>query len=235
MAKVYLSPSNQTANTYAYGNTTEDVQCGRIAEACKIALERSGVLVMVGQYDTMENRCKASDAFGADVHVPIHTNAFNKKVMGTRIFSYDKKGKGWQYANKVFEVLAPVTPGKSENVKAYPGLYEVKKPKAPTVYIEVEFHDTVDGAKWIIEHTVDIGEAIAKGLCNALGVKFVPVQSPDTGEAMVDRKQYDAMVADLTAQLQEQKEKYTEMEACMQAFRTRVLNAVEIFDNGKAC
>ena len=32
MAKrVYLSPSDQRRNTYAVGDTTEDVQCGRIA------------------------------------------------------------------------------------------------------------------------------------------------------------------------------------------------------------
>ena len=59
MAKVYLSPSDQRSNAYAYGNTTEDVQCGKIAEACKTALERSGVDVKVGQYDTMANRCVA--------------------------------------------------------------------------------------------------------------------------------------------------------------------------------
>ena len=41
MAKVYLSPSNQTDNRYAYGNTTEAVQCGKIADACRIALELS--------------------------------------------------------------------------------------------------------------------------------------------------------------------------------------------------
>lgn len=46
--KVYLSPSDQRRNTYAVGSTTEDVQCGRIAAACKAALERSGVEVMVG-------------------------------------------------------------------------------------------------------------------------------------------------------------------------------------------
>ena len=33
MPKVYLSPSNQTENRYAYGNTNEAEQCGRIAEA----------------------------------------------------------------------------------------------------------------------------------------------------------------------------------------------------------
>ena len=39
--KVYLSPSDQTKNTYAYGNTNEAVQCGRIAEATKKALKRN--------------------------------------------------------------------------------------------------------------------------------------------------------------------------------------------------
>lgn len=92
MKKVYLSPSSQKENAYAYGNTTEDIQCGKIAKACKVALERSGVSVKLGQYDTMANRCAASDAFGADLHVPIHTNACNGKVTGTRIFCYDMSG-----------------------------------------------------------------------------------------------------------------------------------------------
>ena len=33
------------------------------------------------------------------------------------------------------------------------------------MYCECEFHDTIQGARWIVEHTTDIGEAIAKGLC----------------------------------------------------------------------
>lgn len=186
MPKVYLSPSNQTANTYSYGNTTEAIQCGRIAEECRKALVRNGVEVMVGQYDTMANRCKASDKFGADIHVPIHTNAFNEEVSGTRIFCYEMKGKGYEYAKKVFDVLAPITIGTSENIKAAPHLFEVKTPKAPTVYIEVDFHDVPETAKWIISHTTIIGEAIAKGICDALGVEFKMVESPDTGEAESD-------------------------------------------------
>lgn len=195
MAKIYLSPSDQRSNTYATGNTTEATQCGYIAEACRKALVRSGQEVMVGQYDTMENRCKESNNFKADVHVPIHTNAFNAKVMGTRIFSYDTKGKGWQYANEVFKVLAPLTIGTSENVKAAPQLYEVKTPAAPTVYIECEFHDSVEGAQWIIAHTEEIGEAIAEGLCNALGEKFVPAGGAVADGDVVSRAEYEALLA----------------------------------------
>lgn len=184
MPKVYLSPSNQTDNRYAYGNTTEDVQCGKIAEACRAALVRSGVEVMVGQYDTMGNRCAASDRFGADLHVPIHTNAYNGKTSGTRIFCYSMDGAGYKACKAVFDVLAPYTPGTSENIKANPSLYEVKNPKAPTVYIEVDFHDVPDVAKWIIENTNGIGEKIAEGLCNALGVAYAKPEAEESTDTI---------------------------------------------------
>lgn len=177
MAKrVYLSPSDQRRNTYAVGDTTEDVQCGRIAAACKAALERSGVEVMVGQYDTMANRVAASNRFKADLHVPIHTNAANGKATGTHLFCYssDRNSAGYKACQAVLDVLGPVTPGAPDVIRAYPALYEVKHPAATTVYIEVDFHDVPAVAEWIIANTTVIGEAIAEGLCKALGVSFVP-------------------------------------------------------------
>lgn len=172
--RVYLSPSDQRRNTYAVGNTTEDVQCGRIAAACKAALERSGVEVMVGQYDTMANRVAVSNKFGADLHVPIHTNAANGKATGTHIFCYDadRNSAGYKACRAVLDVLGPLTPGTPDVIRAYPTLYEVKHPAATTVYIEVDFHDVPSVARWIIDNTELLGETIAKGLCAALGVPF---------------------------------------------------------------
>ena len=40
--KIYISPSNQDANAYAYGNTNEMEQCNRIAEALEKHLKRNG-------------------------------------------------------------------------------------------------------------------------------------------------------------------------------------------------
>lgn len=204
MAKrVYLSPSDQRRNTYAVGSTTEDVQCGRIAAACKTALERSGVEVMVGQYAPMADRVAASNRFKADLHVPIHTNAANGKATGTHLFCYsntkdakgnyiiDKNSAGYKACKSVLDVLGPLTPGTPDVIRAYPTLYEVKHPAAPTVYIEVDFHDVPRVAEWIIANTTVIGETIAKGLCNALGVKFVP--SEDTPEPVPVQVEYEVM------------------------------------------
>lgn len=194
MAKrVYLSPSDQRRNTYAVGDTTEAIQCGRIAEACKAALERSGVEVMLGQYDTMQNRVAASNRFKADLHVPIHSNACNGKASGTHLFCYsgDRNSAGYKACQEVLDVLGPVTPGAPDVIRAYPALYEVKHPAATTVYIEVDFHDVPGVAQWIIDNTTLIGETIAKGLCNALGVKFVP--GDDAPEPVPVQVEYEVM------------------------------------------
>ena len=171
--KIYLSPSDQTANKYAYGSTNEAVQCRRIADALEKALKRCGFAVKNNKTDSMQARVRESNDWGADLHVPLHTNAYNGKVSGTRIFTYDNSGKGYQCAKKVFGFLAPVTPGASENISVYDELYEVKYTAAPCVYIESEFHDVAIVAKWIIEHVEDIAEAICKGICDYFGVKYV--------------------------------------------------------------
>ena len=177
MPKVYLSPSDQTKNAYAYGNTTEAEQCGRIAEACRRALERCGVSVKVGHMISMQQKCSESNAFGADLHVPIHTNAFNGSVMGTRMFCYNT-GKGMAACKAIFARVAPLSPGTSENIQVNSKLYEVRVPAAPTAYLECEFHDTLEGAKWLVENAAAIGEAIAHGICDYFGVTFKAPEQP---------------------------------------------------------
>ncbi len=195
--KVFLSPSNQYDNVYAYGNTTEGVQCGKIAEACKTALIRNGIDVMLMHDESMQEKCQKSNAFGADLHVPIHTNACNGKVSGTRMFCYNSTGNGMKACKAIFDVLAPITPGTSENIKVDTSLYEIRVPNAPTAYIEADFHDNPTAAKWIVENTTLIGETIAKGICNYFGITYkaggsasTPTQKPTSGELYRVRKSW---------------------------------------------
>nr|DAV69797.1 MAG TPA: peptidoglycan hydrolase [Caudoviricetes sp.] len=177
--KVFLSPSNQYDNHYAYGNTTEAVQCGKIAKACKAALIRNGIDVMLMHDESMQEKCQKSNAFGADLHVPIHTNAFNSSVSGTRMFYYVDGGEGHKACKAIFARLAPVTPGNSESIRADASLYEVRVPSAPTAYCECEFHDNANTAKWIVENTTLIGETIAHGICDYFGISFNDGKAPE--------------------------------------------------------
>lgn len=163
--KIFLSPSDQTTNRYAYGNTSEAIQCGKIAVTLEEALTRCGFEVRMQHYQGMDAKCANADEWGADLYIPIHTNACNGEVSGTRIYTYDYIGEGRKAGLCVYHNLAPLTPGKSDNISADASLYEIRKPAAPTVYCECEFHDVPETARWIITHTNTIAEAICKGVC----------------------------------------------------------------------
>ena len=174
--KIYISPSNQSANTYATGNTNEKEQCHKIAKACVEFLEKHGFSVKCTYDDDMYKRVRESNAFGADMHVAIHTNATAKHNVtgGTQILLYSISGERKKAGQAVFKRLAPITPGKSaERLIAKPDFYECNSAKGLTVYCECEFHDTKEGSDFIIKNTKKIGEAIAKGICDYYGVEII--------------------------------------------------------------
>lgn len=178
--KIFISPSNQNGNSYAYGKTNEAEQCGRIGKAVDAALKRCGFLTKLEQYDTMQNRVAHSDQWGADMHLAIHTNASVQHTAGgTQVFFYAYNGYGNVACKAVFDSLKQLTPGSNAEVcRKYSELYEVHKPNATSVYVEVEFHDVAAYAQWIIEHTEAIAEAIVKGICKYYTVDYVPPKDP---------------------------------------------------------
>lgn len=190
--KIYISPSSQPANTYAVGNTNEQEQCRKIGADLEVELDRCGFNAKVGLSGTMYTRTDESNSFGADLHLPIHTNGFDGKVAGLRIMVSKMGGEAEKIAKAIMATLAPITPGTSDGVGAYPSLYEIKSTNAICVYIEVGFHDNPEEAKWIIEHTKDIAVAIAKGLCNHYGVKYVESVDHDSNPNVFYRVQVGA-------------------------------------------
>ncbi len=169
--KVYVSPSDQERNEYAVGNTNEKEQCHAITAALIKALARCGMQAKTNYTASMKDRVKESNAWNADLHLPIHTNAHNGKVKGTRLFSYASTGEGNRACEAIMETLAPITPGESDDIKPA-DFYEIRYAYAPTAYIEVGFHDNKEEAKWMIEHTEQIAEAICQGVCDYFGIKY---------------------------------------------------------------
>lgn len=178
--KVYISPSDQTANTYAAGNTAEATQCREIAKLVVADLTRCGIEARTNVVSSMSSRVAEGNSWGADLYIALHTNAFNGVVTGTRIMCYNLTGEGYKASKCIFDRLAPLTPGTSENITARPGLYEIKYTEMPCVYVEVDFHDVPDIAKWIINHKPEIAAAICKGVCDYAGLTYKP--SEETAE-----------------------------------------------------
>ncbi|MGN0459419.1 MAG: N-acetylmuramoyl-L-alanine amidase [Ruminococcus sp.] len=174
-AKIFLSPSSQKENTYVVGNTNEMEQCYRMARYAKTALERNGFLVKMPSKEgqSYQKNVKESNKWGADFHIPIHTNGLFGNTLGTMVMVHQKKGQSYKAAKCLLDSVGSITPGSDFEIKSEKGLYELNYTKANAVYIEVEFHDNVKGAKWIINNSEKAGNSIAKGICDYYNIKFV--------------------------------------------------------------
>lgn len=170
MAKVYLSPSSQWNNKYAYGNYTEAEICGKIAEATREELIRNGYDTRVGSNkSTISQRISESNNWGADLHIPIHTNAGGGD--GTLVMCYTGRENN-KYVQSIYRNLANLTPTKDDGIRVRTDLSEITKTECVCVYVECEYHDNNTLAKWIVENIPQIAKAVAKGVCEADGKQY---------------------------------------------------------------
>lgn len=187
--KIYLSPSDQVRNLYSYGNTNEAVQCRKIAAACKIALERCGFEVKTNfadGSDAMDTRIAESNAWGADLHVCIHTNAGGGR--GCVVFVKELDEKRMKYAQPVYNAVAAITKANEKYGVRTANFSEIKKTTGICVYVECEFHDNATDAQWIVENVEQIGEAICKGLCEACNVTYKAAVTENINSEMEQAK-----------------------------------------------
>ena len=193
--KIYLSPSAQPANNYAAGDTNEQAQCNRIAEAAKSALERCGFAVRKApEGQEYKDNVSESNAWGAELHIPIHTNAGGGA--GTVVFVHGGTAMQMQYAQPIYDEVQAISPGTTNyGVRVNSGLYELGYTTATAVYVECEFHDRADLAAWIIEHTTELGEAIARGVCKGAGVTYIAPDAEPSPEPMPEPEPSEAELA----------------------------------------
>lgn len=185
--KIYLSPSNQYDNLYSYGSTNEMNQCNKIATAAETALKRNGYEVKrAPKGQNMNTSISESNNWGADIHIPIHTNAGGGK--GPLVMVYNTSAANLKYAQPVYDALKAISPQGGgygvrldSDVCGYT-LDEIQDTAAKCVYIEAEFHDSSSLAKWIINNTDKIGEAICKGICKADGKTYKAPEQPKPAE-----------------------------------------------------
>lgn len=191
MARViYLSPSNHGAgaNKCLKKGCYEDKHTRPIANAAAKYLKLNGFEVIVASKNkTMAQRCKESDKAGADLHIPIHTNASGSA--SARYLMFMCIAKTGEY-KKLFNAIAPefekIYPGKKEAVFAErDDLYEINVPNAKTFYLELGFHTNRTDCDDFIHDSDKLGKALAKGICEYYGVKFKDGETKETYKVRV--------------------------------------------------
>ena len=235
MAKVYLSPAYHWFNPCSIAGCDETTHNNLYLDELEVFLKACGIETKRGTRrvpksnedgtELMKQSVAESNAWGADIHYASHTNASSNtvgggKAKGCRPIIYDGSERGEKLANYMIARRKAVYPG-AITLNRRTDLYELRVPTAVSFYEEHVFHDNPEDAKWFHEHMRDVARSAAQGMCDYLGVVFVdPYAVQDTD--YVPYADYAAL-----------KEQYNTLQASADAFRTRVMNALEIFDNGK--
>ena len=173
MKKVFLSPSSQEFNPYLNGGN-EEYYMNLVADRVQSILIQNGI--SIGRNDTSEDFNGAIERSNRDnynLHVAIHSNAspenLSGKMKGPVIFYYPTSIQSACAANKFAKKFRAIYPDR-EKVSVVPSntLSELKRTKAPGVYVEVAYHDNPDDEKWIKNNINKIADAISDAVLDYL-------------------------------------------------------------------
>ena len=180
--KIYLSPSNQSANAFVVGGTNE----GAVWNDISVRLQK-----LLGDYDCETKMAKVSSNlttraaeakdWGADVYIALHSNAAgsaNKGAHGVEVY-YDPK-KGATTKALASDILAELsTMFTSRGLRTSSTLIDCYKPTMPSVIGECGFHDNKSDAQLILDNKDKIAQLYCNALVKNLGLKKKSEPKPE--------------------------------------------------------
>lgn len=174
--KIYLSASNQFDNLYNDGKHTEGDVCYMIAQKAMDYIGTNHIVKLGGRNASMMSKIAESNAFGADYHVCIHTNAGGGE--GTEVFCWPGNQSD-KYVKRVYEKVSEASPGNDRGIKTSKTLAEISRTNATCIYVECEFHDT--RGDWIFNNVERLGYCIANAFVDFIDM---PVMEPTTERSL---------------------------------------------------
>ena len=192
--KIYLSPSKQPNNKYAYGNTNEQVQMEKLAREVKASLSTYDVDVVIATLSLgIETRDNEAKNLNASLYLALHSNStgtsYNQAV-GTLAFYHPDAPITKTLGNNLIDSLGEAIPFKENRYEQLingmsafnrAGYHEVREPMklgVPALLLEVDFHDNPKVAEFLVNNTKTVANAIAKGIVKTYGLKLKPTNNP---------------------------------------------------------
>ncbi len=171
---VYISPSTQQFNEYVNGGN-EEYYMNLVADALVEYLNAAGVCTYRNSPLMDVNQVVIdSNTKSPVLHFAIHSNAapdsLSGRLMGTDVYYYPTSTKG--------RLLAEITADNFKSIYPYPdrvrtrtatNLAELKRTTAPSVLVEVAYHDNVEDANWIKANIDEIARNFADSILEFLG------------------------------------------------------------------
>lgn len=181
MPTIYLSPSTQEGNFYVTGGT-EEQWMNRLADEMEPYLTASGTQYVRNTPDmTAGSSIRASNAGSFDLHLALHSNAAPEGQYGTArgiiVFYFPGSSEGRRAAEIMADNLKSIYP-LPNNVRAEStaAIGEVRRVRAPSVFLEIGYHDNPDDAVWLTSNLESIARNLVLSLTEFFGLPFLMPQ-----------------------------------------------------------
>ncbi len=176
MPTIYLSPSTQEANLYVTGGS-EEYYMNLLADRMEPYLRASGIGFTRNRPDmTALSSIRASNAGEYDLHLALHSNAAPEnrygEIRGSDVYYYPGSAAGKRAAGEIAEGLRGIYPG-TVRVVGSTRLGELRRTKAPSVFLELAYHDNPEDARWITENLDAVAANLVESLCRYFGIPFI--------------------------------------------------------------
>ncbi|MCI7339329.1 MAG: SH3 domain-containing protein [Oscillospiraceae bacterium] len=186
MPDVYLSPSTQDYNPYIIGGS-EKYYMNLLADAMEPYLASSGI--SYGRNDPNGNAAAAvtrGNRGNYRLYLALHSNAapeiYEGMLRGPDVYYYPTSAQGKRAAEIIANGLREIYPEPElVNTRSSTELLELRRSKAPAVYLELAYHDNEQDARWIADNIDAIAENLVISIADFLSVQYYPPVFPAEG------------------------------------------------------
>ncbi len=192
MPKIFLSPSTQEYNQYITGAGSEEYFMNLLADAMEPLLLANGIqYVRNDPQGTVSTSIQQSNAGSYDFHLALHSNASGPgsegRNRGIIAFYYPGSVNGQRAAELFASALREIYPVPDQvTTRSTTTLAEVRRTKAPSVLLEIGYHDNAADAQWIAEHINLIAQTLVKAMTEYFGLPYVYPGPSQPGLAVTD-------------------------------------------------
>ncbi len=191
MPIIYLSPSTQENNYFVNGGTEEQYM-NLIADKMIPYLDASGIRYLRNSPSmNAVSSIAASNAGNYDLHLAIHSNAAPSdrygSARGSIVFYYPGSSKGMRAAEIFANNLRSIYP-LPDRVRAEPTttIGEVRRVRAPSVFLELAYHDNPDDATWIKNNLDEIARNLVLSTTEYFRIPFLTPVPSRSGTVDID-------------------------------------------------
>ena len=192
MPTIFLSPSTQTYNLYITGGNERD-HMNHLADTMQPFLDLACIMYSRNDPDgNVRISVEMSNAGDYDLHVPLHSNAapeaLSGQFRGPLVMHYPGSVRGERAAEYVAQALADIYPEPDKVIlRPESNLFELAQTRAPSVFVEVAYHDNMEDALWIENNTIAIADHLTEGIANYFGLPYANPNVPFEASVNIGR------------------------------------------------